>query len=215
MYLHFKMCIIYLIQNNLNIRDKMKIITDTYPKIINLIGQPGAGKSTLAATVFAKLKMMGVNCELVTEFAKDKTWEQNKTALSNQIYVFAKQYYRMDRCSGKVDVLITDSPLIMSPMYNRDMDIDKPLKDLVSAINQKYHNLYYYVKRVKKYNPIGRNQTESESDEIGIKLKHMLSDYNINYTEIPGRLESADIIIEQLRPFIKDKMADTSEIIAH
>lgn len=187
--------------------------TQKYPKIINLIGQPGAGKSTLAATVFAKLKMLGVNCELVTEFAKDKTWEQNTTALSNQIYVFAKQYYRMDRCCGKVDVLITDSPLIMSPMYNKDMDIDKPLKELVSAINDKYHNLYYYVKRVKKYNPIGRSQTEDESDEIGMKLKRMLDDYGIEYTEVPGRLESADVIIEQLRPYVKDKMADTSDAI--
>lgn len=187
--------------------------TQKYPKIINLIGQPGAGKSTLAATVFAKLKMLGVNCELVTEFAKDKTWEQNTTALSNQIYVFAKQYYRMDRCCGKVDVLITDSPLIMSPMYNKDMDIDKPLKELVSAINDKYHNLYYYVKRVKKYNPIGRSQTEDESDEIGMKLKQMLDDYGIEYTEVPGRLESADVIIEQLRPYVKDKMADTSDAI--
>lgn len=187
--------------------------TEKYPKIINLIGQPGAGKSTLAATVFAKLKMLGVNCELVTEFAKDKTWEQNTTALSNQIYVFAKQYYRMDRCSGKVDVLITDSPLIMSPMYNKDMDIDKPLKELVSAINDKYHNLYYYVKRVKKYNPIGRNQTEGESDEIGVKLQQMLDDYGIEYTVVPGRLESADVIIEQLRPYVKDKMADTSDAI--
>ena len=157
--------------------------------------------------------MLGVNCELVTEFAKDKTWEQNTTALSNQIYVFAKQYYRMDRCSGKVDVLITDSPLIMSPMYNKDMDIDKPLKELVSAINDKYHNLYYYVKRVKKYNPIGRSQTEHESDEIGMKLKQMLNDYGIDYTEVHGRLESADVIIEQLRPYVKDKMADTSDAI--
>lgn len=53
------------------------------PIVVNLFGQPGAGKSTLAAYTFAKLKMMNVNCELVTEFAKDKTWEKNFTALSN------------------------------------------------------------------------------------------------------------------------------------
>ena len=57
---------------------------------INFFGAPGSGKSTLSAIVFAKLKMMGVNCELVTEFAKDKVWEKNNEALSNQIYIFAK-----------------------------------------------------------------------------------------------------------------------------
>jgi len=68
--------------------------------VCNLVGSPGSGKSTLAAFVFAKLKMIGVNCELVTEFAKDKVWEKNNEALSNQIYIFAKQYYRMSRCTG-------------------------------------------------------------------------------------------------------------------
>ena len=43
------------------------------PLIINLFGAPGVGKSTGAAYIFSKLKMAGMNAELVTEFAKDKT----------------------------------------------------------------------------------------------------------------------------------------------
>ena len=53
------------------------------PIVCNFFSGPGAGKSTLAAATFARLKMLNVNCELVTEFAKDKTWEKNFTALSN------------------------------------------------------------------------------------------------------------------------------------
>ena len=98
------------------------------PVVISIYGQPGAGKSTISAYIFAKLKMLGVNCELVTEFAKDKVWEENNTALSNQIYIFAKQYYRMSRCTGQVDVIVTDSPLFLSPFYNKDPEIDEPLK---------------------------------------------------------------------------------------
>lgn len=123
---------------------------------VNFFSGPGAGKSTLAAYVFAKLKMMGVNCELVTEFAKDKVWEKNNEALSNQIYIFAKQYYRITRCAEKVDVVITDSPLFLSPFYNKDPDIDEPLKQLVFNITAKYDNLNYFIHRVKKYNPVGR-----------------------------------------------------------
>ena len=40
--------------------------------VVNLTGAPGAGKSTGAAYVFSQLKMRGINCELVTEYAKDK-----------------------------------------------------------------------------------------------------------------------------------------------
>ena len=106
--------------------------------IVSLFGAPGAGKSTLSAYIFAKLKMLGVNCELVTEFAKDKVWEKNNEALSNQIYIFAKQYYRISRCADKVDVIITDSPLFLSPFYNKDPEIDAPLKQLVYTISSRY-----------------------------------------------------------------------------
>lgn len=52
------------------------------PIVINLFGGPGSGKSTGAAYIFSQLKMKGINCELITEYAKDKTWEKNFVALS-------------------------------------------------------------------------------------------------------------------------------------
>ena len=168
------------------------------PLLINISGAPGAGKSTLSAYVFAKLKMMGINCELVTEFAKDKVWEKNNEALSNQIYIFAKQYYRITRCVGKVDVIITDSPLFLSPFYNKDPDIDEPLKELVAKIVAKYDNLNYFLRRVKKYNPIGRLQTEAESNEYGIRIKDMLKSFGIKFKEIDGDLMSADMIVQDV-----------------
>lgn len=166
------------------------------PIVISLVAAPGSGKSTLAAFTFAKLKMLGINCELVTEFAKDKVWEDNKTALANQIYVFAKQYYRIARCADKVDVIVTDSPIIMSPSYNKDKELAGPLWKMAQIVNDRYHNLFYYLKRVKKYNPVGRLETEEQSDNKAIEIKAHLDTLGIDYKVLDGNLMSADVIVD-------------------
>jgi len=52
--------------------------------VVNLFGAPGAGKSTGAAYIFAMLKLMDLNVELITEFAKDKVYEETKKVWNNQ-----------------------------------------------------------------------------------------------------------------------------------
>ena len=47
-------------------------------KVINLFGASGCGKSTGAAYIFSQLKLHGISCELVPEYAKDKVWEGNE-----------------------------------------------------------------------------------------------------------------------------------------
>ncbi len=66
-------------------------------KVINLFAGPGAGKSTISAEIFSKLKRMRKNVELITEFAKDVVWENRLTTLKNQVYVFAEQQHRVWR----------------------------------------------------------------------------------------------------------------------
>ena len=119
--------------------------------------------------------------------------------------MFAKQYFRLDRCANKVDVIITDSPLALSPYYNKDPDIHGPLCELARRIANKFTNFNYFIKRIKKYNPVGRNQTEEESDQIAVELKEMLNSYGMKYTELPGDLMSADKIIDDVLAKLGDK----------
>ena len=156
------------------------------PIVVNLTGAPGAGKSTGAAYIFSELKMLGINCELVGEFAKDKTWEHNNTALRCQEYVFGKQSYRMARCRDDVDVIVTDSPLPLTIIYAQDETIVEPLTNLVMTIFNSYDNINFFINRTKPYNPKGRNQTEEESDAISLRIKELYKNLNIPYTEIDG-----------------------------
>ena len=147
--------------------------------VINLFGAPGAGKSTGAAYVFSKLKMAGINAELVTEFAKDKVWEGSQAVFQNQTYIFGKQYFRISRLQDKVDVVITDSPILLSSFYNKDELLGKELDALVSKVFDSYHNYNAFINRVKKYNPAGRFQTETESDRLSVDLANFLNNHGV------------------------------------
>lgn len=166
--------------------------------IVNIFGAPGAGKSTAAAYVFSKLKMLNIDVELVTEFAKDKVWEQNPTPFLNQMYMFGKQSYRIARCAGKVDVIVTDSPLPLSIHYNSDPRLTDNFNLTVMDVFNSYTNICYFLNRVKPYNPNGRNQTAEESDTMSKEIFAMLDKYGIDVTVYNGCLEDYDRIVEEV-----------------
>lgn len=176
------------------------------PLIVNLYAGPGAGKSTAAAWIFACLKMKGVNCELVTEFAKDKTWEQNKTALDNQVYMFGKQFFRITKCADKVDVIITDSPLMLSTIYNTNPILGDEFNKLVYNVSESFTNKNYFIHRVKPYNPVGRSQSESEAKDLDTRIKDMLEAFDLDYTVITGDQDGYDYIVLDILYYIKDYM---------
>lgn len=157
--------------------------------VVNLFGAPGAGKSTGAAYIFSLLKMYGVNAELITEYAKDMTWENNSKALGNQAYIFGNQLFKMSRCEDKVDVVITDSPLPLSIIYNNSGILGEEFNNVVMNVFNSYNNVNYYVNRIKPYCEVGRNQTKEESAMIGDSVKSMLHDRQIEYTEIDGNMQ--------------------------
>ena len=87
--------------------------------VVNLYGQPSCGKSTGAAYIFSQLKMRGIDTELVTETAKDIVWEHNDTALTNQLYILGLHSQRFWRLRNQVRVIVTDSPILLTEIYNR------------------------------------------------------------------------------------------------
>lgn len=166
--------------------------------LINLFGGPGAGKSTGAAYIFSKLKMAGVNAELVTEFAKDKVWEGNKEVFKNQAYIFGKQYFKISRCADKVDVIITDSPLLLSIVYNDNPVLGDSFNETVKNVFSSFNSMNYILSREKEYNPVGRNQTESEAKEVDAQVRAMLDQEQIPYEVVAGSELGYDYIVDRV-----------------
>ena len=181
------------------------------PIVVNLIAAPGTGKSTIAAGIFEKLKWNNVNAELVTEFAKDKVWEENPAPFKDggQLYLLGKQFYRMHRCRDNVDVIVTDSPLCLASYYLRQIHDPQVITDVKSFDNivknliDSFDNMNFFLNRKKKYNPKGRFQTEEESDKIAAELWDFFTDnkdcnYTVSMEKLDGTAETRDLIVEKV-----------------
>lgn len=167
--------------------------------VVNLFGGPGCGKSTGAAYVFSRLKEAGVNVELVTEFAKDLTWDKSD-ALNDQLYVFANQFHRLYRCKRSgVDVAVTDSPLLLSNLY-RDKHspfFAEPFTDYVEYCASVFDNINCFIRRVKPYNPCGRQQDEESARALDAKLLQAITGF-IGFFTVDGTTVGYEEIVQHV-----------------
>ena len=138
-------------------------------KYINLFGGPGVGKSTTAAAIFVEMKRRNMNVELVTEVAKD--------------FVTIKQFRNLYRLKGKVDYVISDSPILLGCIY-----ADKYAPDLPASYKQFIIDLHkqelnpsvnVVLKRVFNYDPNGRYQSEEEAHQLDRDMQNVLDSNNL------------------------------------
>jgi deoxyadenosine/deoxycytidine kinase len=153
--------------------------------VVNLFAGPSAGKSTMAAGLFYNLKKAGVNCELTTEFAKELTWENRESALDNQIYILGKQYHKLYRLLGQVDVIVTDTSFVYGCVYAPE-DYFESYESLVMEIFSSMNNMNFFIDRIHPYNSVGRNQTRQQALKIDNRIVDLLKDYNEYYECVPG-----------------------------
>jgi len=115
-------------------------------KRINLFGGPCTGKSTLAANLFGELKQMGHHCELVTEFVKTWTYQEKVPTQFDQVFITANQIQNESILlrSGKLELIVTDSPIYLGVMYCRmygDPVLADALEMVVGQFDEKYESI--------------------------------------------------------------------------
>lgn len=165
--------------------------------VVNFYGGPGTGKSTMTNRVFSELKDLAYNVEIATEYAKDLTWQESHVVLDNQVYVFGKQQHRIWRLNNKVQIILTDSPLLFSLVYGKEKT-SILFKYFVQDEFSRYNNMNIYLNRVKPYNPIGRNQTEDEVRQLDKEIYELVSSTYKFDLEINGEKAATDTVVKTI-----------------
>ena len=172
--------------------------------VVNLFGEPSAGKSTCAMDITSKLKRHGINAEYVSEFSKDKVYENNGEVFKHQEYIFGKQSFKMGRVRDKVQVMVVDSPLLLCAVYNNDPILGDVFNQTVLNVFNSYNNKNYLLTRQHTYENEGRFQTEDEALEVRNQIIKQLDSFNVDYKLVVSGEETCQNIVNELVKEIKE-----------
>jgi hypothetical protein len=140
--------------------------------VINLLGGPNCGKSTVAAELYAQMKRKHMNVEMVREVAKEWAWEGKKIGPFEQIAIIGEQIKRESSLFGKVDYIVTDSPVVLGAFYFEHNHKQKFMGEMVYdyykfAKSKDIKFEHYIIPRTDEpYNQIGRFETEEQAKDI-------------------------------------------------
>ena len=126
--------------------------------------------------------------------------------MKNQVYLLGKQYHRIKNALDVNDILIVDSPILLSYIYfkfnNLDKEInDKIFKDFTFELNRSLQckNVNILLTRdVSSYQNCGRIHTFNESEIIQNSILDMLNDNNMNYFKIKNEFKHLNNVIESI-----------------
>jgi nicotinamide riboside kinase len=178
--------------------------------VVNLLGEPCCGKSTAALYITSKLKENNINAEYISEFAKEKVYENNSDALACQEYLLGEQSYKLYKLRNQIDVAVTDSPLILNAIYNslhygNAHIIRKPYDDVVLSIFNRYDNINFLLEREFDYIQNGRIEDSKEAQKVKKTLISFLTNNNILYIKHNSTENSYDLIVKEIMNYLNIK----------
>jgi hypothetical protein len=157
-------------------------------KKINLYGGPNCGKSTIAAAVFVELKARLINCELVREFAKELVYkgiDMRSLDEGSRLGLLAEQLHRENILKGKVEYLVTDSPMLLTAYYH-----NKDYAKIIAIDNLDKDEFHFWLPRTTlTYEQNGRSHTLEESLGIDKEMKEYLLSSGITLIEVDGSIK--------------------------
>lgn len=179
---------------------------------VALIAGPGAGKTTLANAVTARLKDAGMKWYNVQEYAREFIDKHGPAAINRMsipLLLANKQIGRERKVPKTCDGFITDSPLVLPWFYAMGLAAEPVEKyEILTSLYQMFLRSFldythiFYLKREKEYVLDGtRMQTEEEALGIDNDVRRVILDHGFNMVDVSGTLnERVDFIVENIYP---------------
>lgn len=165
---------------------------------IGLLGGPGCGKSTQAAHLFATLRAEGKIIEQVQELAREAI---NRNLLPHdggwpQLFLHDEQRKREDSLPPEVQVLVTDSPLLLGYVYALQYAKLPQDRLLLQVMYERFlealerYSFLFLLEREKPYMlDSTRRQDERSARAIDLLIQRLLAIHNCPYTVLVGSIE--------------------------
>lgn len=122
--------------------------------------------------------------------------------MDDQIYIFGKQFHKIWRLKDKVDVIITDSPLLLSIYYNKEKS--DYFNDFIIEQYNRFNNKLFFIERNNDYQVEGRLQTIDEAKQIDKDVKAILERYDISYECVKNE-KSVERIVDYILEELNEK----------
>ena len=153
--------------------------------IVNAFGGPCCGKTTACWEIAAELKKRGYVTEYVSEYTKELIYDGKMymldDSMKNQRIILKNQAHKQDRLLNQVQIVVTDSPLLLSIIYAHDRTPEYT-QEILDFYNS-HNNFNFVINRPENQNfeQVGRKQNLEESIQKDKEILQLLDDFDMKY----------------------------------
>ncbi len=181
--------------------------------VVNLVAGPGAGKTTCAWEIAAELKKAGLVVEYVSEVAKEYVWDGRTDlldgTLEHQRALYEQQNHRVQCLIGKVDVVVTDSPIILNLLYLKERN---PVyeNEVITQFKSR-RNFTLFVQRGEKFEKEGRIHNREQSAQLDKEVLDLLDNNDIYYGKYT--YDAMKICVKNIQTTVRKQRAKNKPLI--
>lgn len=154
--------------------------------VCNLFGGPGVGKTSTAYALTGLLKKKGVLAEYVPEAIKWRIYRgTDMGGKIRQDLLAAEQFEMLYLLKDKVNVIVTDSPLLLQVAYHDETNSSPALTKRTIELFDEFDNYNVVLQRAHAYDGRHRYQTEEQADEKHKQIVQLLNEHHYGYVVLP------------------------------